>query len=42
MNGFRITTQVLPEHIDDLGHVNNIEYLYWVQTAAYTPLGRTN
>ena len=36
MNRFRITTRVLPEHVDNLGHVNNIQYLYWVQTAAYT------
>jgi acyl-CoA thioester hydrolase len=36
MNRFRITTQVLPEHIDNLGHVNNVQYLYWVQTAAHT------
>ena len=36
MNRFRITIQVLPEHIDNLGHVNNVQYLYWVQTAAYT------
>ena len=35
MNRFKITTQVLPEHIDNLGHVNNVQYLYWVQIAAH-------
>ena len=35
MNRFRIKTQVLPEHIDNLGHVNNVQYLNWVQTVAY-------
>ena len=25
-----MTTEVLPEHIDALGHVNNVQYLYWV------------
>jgi acyl-CoA thioesterase FadM len=34
MNRFRIKTQVLPEHIDNLGHVNNVQYLHWVQTVA--------
>ena len=35
MNRFRIKTQVLPEHIDNLGHVNNVQYLHWVQTVAH-------
>jgi len=30
-----MTTEVLPEHIDALGHVNNVQYLYWVQYAAH-------
>jgi len=30
-----MTTEVLPEHIDTLGHVNNVQYLYWVQDAAH-------
>jgi acyl-CoA thioester hydrolase len=30
-----MTTEVLPEHIDALGHVNNVQYLYWVQDAAH-------
>ena len=35
MKSFSINTRVLPEHIDDLGHVNNVQYLYWVQTVAH-------
>jgi len=30
-----MTTEVLLEHIDALGHVNNVQYLYWVQDAAH-------
>jgi acyl-CoA thioester hydrolase len=30
-----MTTEVFPEHIDALGHVNNVQYLYWVQDAAH-------
>jgi acyl-CoA thioester hydrolase len=30
-----MTTEVLTEHIDTLGHVNNVQYLYWVQDAAH-------
>ena len=30
-----MTTEVLPEHIDTLGHVNNVQYLCWVQDAAH-------
>jgi acyl-CoA thioester hydrolase len=30
-----MTTEVLPKHIDALGHVNNVQYLYWVQDAAH-------
>jgi acyl-CoA thioester hydrolase len=30
-----MTTEVLTEHIDALGHVNNVQYLYWVQDAAH-------
>ena len=30
-----MTTEVLPAHIDTLGHVNNVQYLYWVQDAAH-------
>ena len=35
MKSYNMTTEVLPEHIDALGHVNNIQYLYWVQYAAH-------
>ena len=31
---FEITIKVLPSDIDQLGHVNNIVYLRWVQEAA--------
>jgi acyl-CoA thioester hydrolase len=31
---YEITIRVLPEDIDELGHVNNIVYLKWVQEAA--------
>jgi acyl-CoA thioester hydrolase len=30
-----MTAEVLTEHIDTLGHVNNVQYLYWVQDAAH-------
>jgi acyl-CoA thioester hydrolase len=30
-----MTTEVLTKHIDALGHVNNVQYLYWVQDAAH-------
>lgn len=26
--------EVLPEHIDELGHVNNVVYVQWIQDAA--------
>ena len=35
MKSYSMTTKVLPEHIDALGHVNNVQYLYWVQDAAH-------
>ena len=35
MKPYSIHTKVLPEHIDDLGHVNNVQYLYWVQEVAH-------
>ena len=35
MKSYSITTEVFPEHIDALGHVNNVQYLYWVQDAAH-------
>ena len=35
MKSYSMTTEVLPEHIDALGHVNNVQYLYWVQDAAH-------
>ena len=35
MKSYSMTTEVLPEHIDTLGHVNNVQYLYWVQDAAH-------
>ncbi len=31
---YEITIRVLPSDIDELGHVNNIVYLHWVQEAA--------
>ena len=35
MKSYSMTTEVLPEHIDALGHVNNVQYLFWVQDAAH-------
>ena len=35
MKSYSMTTEFLPEHIDALGHVNNVQYLYWVQDAAH-------
>ena len=35
MKSYSMTTEVLSEHIDALGHVNNVQYLYWVQYAAH-------
>lgn len=34
MNSFTLERTVLPEHLDTLNHVNNVQYLYWVQEAA--------
>ncbi len=34
MNGFSLPITVFPADIDQLGHVNNIVYLRWVQEAA--------
>ena len=34
MKFFSIKRSVLKEHLDDINHVNNIQYLYWVQEAA--------
>ena len=34
MNTHEITLEVLEEHIDDLKHVNNIQYVIWVQDIA--------
>jgi len=31
---YRNKIHVLPEHIDDLNHVNNVVYLQWAQEAA--------
>ncbi|MDM9631920.1 acyl-CoA thioesterase [Robiginitalea aurantiaca] len=31
MNTFHINVTVAPEHLDDLNHVNNVQYLEWVQ-----------
>ena len=33
-NIFELPLQIKPEHIDELGHVNNIVYLKWVQDLA--------
>ena len=35
MKSYSMTAEVLTEHIDTLGHVNNVQYLYWVQDAAH-------
>ena len=35
MKSYSMTTEVLLEHIDALGHVNNVQYLHWVQDAAH-------
>ncbi|HEV8598300.1 MAG TPA: acyl-CoA thioesterase [Gemmatimonadales bacterium] len=34
MNSFEVNILVGPEDIDDLGHVNNVVYLRWMQQAA--------
>ena len=34
MNSFELPIVVRPEDIDDLGHVNNVVYLRWMQEAA--------
>ena len=34
MNSFELPIIVLPGDIDDLGHVNNVVYLGWMQAAA--------
>ena len=31
---YRMPLEVLPAHIDRLGHVNNVVYLQWMQTVA--------
>ena len=31
MNKFTQEQEVLPDHLDDLKHVNNIQYLNWIQ-----------
>lgn len=31
MKTYRFDIDVLPEHLDDLDHVNNVQYLEWVQ-----------
>lgn len=31
MNSFEIEVTVAEEHLDDLNHVNNVQYLEWVQ-----------
>ena len=31
---FEMIEEVLPKHIDGLNHVNNVQYLYWVQEVA--------
>ena len=31
---YELPIEILPEHIDQLGHVNNVVYLRWVQDAA--------
>jgi acyl-CoA thioester hydrolase len=34
MNSFELPILVRPDDIDDLGHVNNVVYLRWMQQAA--------
>jgi len=34
MNTFTLERTVLAQHLDDLKHVNNVQYLYWVQEVA--------
>ena len=34
MESYTKTITVLPEHLDDLNHVNNVVYLQWVQDIA--------
>ena len=34
MTSFTLERTVLKEHLDELNHVNNIQYLQWVQEAA--------
>ena len=34
MTPFEMTVEVLPEHIDINGHVNNVEYVRWMQDVA--------
>jgi acyl-CoA thioester hydrolase len=31
---YQMDVQVIAEHIDGLNHVNNVQYLYWVQEIA--------
>lgn len=31
---FEMTVEVMADHIDGLNHVNNVQYLYWVQEVA--------
>ena len=35
MTVFEQTISVLPEHCDDLGHVNNVQYLHWAEDLAW-------
>ena len=34
MNRFTTNIKVLKNHLDDLNHVNNVQYLYWAQDIA--------
>ena len=34
MNVFEKIIKVLPEHLDDLNHVNNVQYVQWMQDIA--------
>lgn len=34
-NTFTRTYTALPEHIDELGHVNNTVWVQWIQTPKY-------
>ena len=41
MNSFTLERTVLPEHLDTLNHVNNVQYLYWIGCRGqHKPIGK--